>query len=70
LAPVISADTHTAASPSFADVSAAVSAAQSGDIVVVPAGTATWGYQLLITKGIYLKGAGIDLPPNIVTHAK
>jgi PKD repeat protein len=48
-----------AASPSFADVSAAVSAAISGDTVIVPAGSGTWSSQLVITKGIYLIGAGI-----------
>jgi len=50
--------TITAASPSFADVSAAVSSAVSGDTVIVPAGSATWSSQLVITKGIILKGAG------------
>lgn len=49
----------TAASPSFADISAAISAASSGDTVRVPAGTATWYSQLNITKGINLIGAGI-----------
>ncbi|MGB8953530.1 MAG: hypothetical protein WCC06_12800 [Candidatus Aminicenantales bacterium] len=57
--PNISADTHTAASPSFADVSSAIYVAQSGDTVIVPAGRATWASQLVITKGIYLIGAGI-----------
>jgi len=51
--------TVTAASPSYADVSAAVSAAVSGDTVIVPAGTATWNSNLVIRKGIYLIGAGI-----------
>jgi hypothetical protein len=51
--------TITAASPSYADVSAAVSSASSGDTVIVPAGTATWSSQLVITKGIKLIGAGI-----------
>ena len=53
------ADTHTAASASYADVSAAVTAASSGDTVVVPSGSATWNSCLAITKGIILKGAGI-----------
>jgi hypothetical protein len=53
--------TITAASPSFADVSAAVSAAVSGDTVIVPAGSATWTSQLVITKGIILKGAGAQI---------
>jgi hypothetical protein len=54
------AGTHTAASPSFADVSSAVASASSGDTVRVPAGTAVWNNQLVITKGIKLMGAGID----------
>ena len=49
----------TAASPSYADVKAAVDSAVSGDTVKVPAGTATWSTRLYITKGIYLIGAGI-----------
>jgi len=47
-----------AASCSRADVLAAVSAAQDGDTVLIPAGTATWTDGLTITKGIHLKGAG------------
>ena len=54
------ADTHTAASVSYSDVNAAVSAASSGDTVFVPAGTATWSSTLTITKGITFQGAGID----------
>jgi len=50
----------TAASPSFSDVSAAISSANSGDTVIVPAGSATWSSQLVITKGIRLVGAGVD----------
>jgi hypothetical protein len=51
--------TVTAASPSYADVKAAVDSAVSGDTVKVPAGSATWTDRLIITKGIYLFGAGI-----------
>src|SRR2546429_1772660 len=53
------AATLNAASASYADVSAAVSAASSGDTVRVPAGSATWSSQLNISKGILLQGAGI-----------
>jgi PKD repeat protein len=49
----------TAASPSYADVSAAIAAATSGDTVMVPAGSATWSSQLMITKEIKLIGAGV-----------
>ncbi|HEU0209503.1 MAG TPA: hypothetical protein VFQ78_11050 [Candidatus Udaeobacter sp.] len=52
------AATRNAASPSFADVSAAVTAAADGDTVVVPAGTATWSSTLVISKGITIQGAG------------
>jgi hypothetical protein len=40
------------------DVQAAIVSAQSGDTVRVPAGNCTWDSQLIITKGIYLIGAG------------
>ena len=56
----IAANTLTAASPSFQDVNAAVSKSNSGDIVIIPAGTATWNSTLMITKAITLKGGGID----------
>jgi hypothetical protein len=46
-------------SPELADVQAAIAAASPGDTVRVPAGSATWAYQLVITKGILLMGAGI-----------
>jgi len=49
----------TAASASFVDVSAAVSAARAGDTVLVPAGSAIWSGYLNVTKGISIIGAGI-----------
>jgi len=49
----------TAASPSYEDVTAAISKAQSGDTVMVPAGSATWTSPLVITNGLKLVGAGI-----------
>lgn len=61
------ADVITAASASFADVSAAVSRAKAGDTVVVPAGTATWSSRLVITKGINLIGAGVG--STVITSA-
>lgn len=54
------AATINAASASYSDVALAVSSANSGDTIVVPAGTATWDTRLDITKGITLQGAGID----------
>jgi hypothetical protein len=57
----------TAASASFADVSAAVSAASAGDTVTVPAGQAVWSDPLVITKGISLVGAGIG--QTVITSA-
>jgi PKD repeat protein len=56
---ITQANVITAASPSFSDVSAAVAAARAGDTVLVPAGSATWGGYLSITKGISIIGAGI-----------
>lgn len=50
----------TANSPSYSDVSAALSTANRGDVVIVPAGAATWNTALTITKGISLIGAGVD----------
>jgi hypothetical protein len=50
------AATVNAHSPSFVDVSTAVSAAKNGDTVVVPAGTASWTRTLVINKPIWLVG--------------
>lgn len=52
-------DVITATSASYADVSTAISKAQSGDTVIIPAGKTTWSSPLVITKGIKLIGAGI-----------
>jgi len=49
----------TASSCTLADVQAAIATAKAGDTVVVPNGTATWGSQLYITKGITLKAASV-----------
>lgn len=50
-----------AASPEYADVSAAVSAASWGDTVYVPEGESDWGNNtLIIAKGINFLGAGKD----------
>jgi hypothetical protein len=67
-----SASTIHATSCSHADVSAAVASAQSGDTVIVPACSATWESNLIITKGLTLQGAGVGstvitsnyTPPN------
>jgi len=62
--PSIAADCYTGTNPktvidcSYAAVNATVGAASSGDTIIVPAGTATWSSQLVITKGMTLKGAG------------
>jgi hypothetical protein len=50
----------TAASPSLADVRAAISAANEGDTIIIPAGTATWSSYLSITKSLSIIGAGMD----------
>lgn len=55
----VSAATIVATSPSFSSVSAAVSTAQPGDTVQVPAGSATWSSTLMMTRPITLVGAGI-----------
>ncbi len=56
----VHADTYKAASCSYSDVSAAVSAAGSGDTVSVPSGSCAWDSTLTINKGLTLQGAGID----------
>lgn len=50
--------TYNAASCSRTDVGNAVSQATHGDTVQIPAGDCTWTSRLVITQGIYLKGAG------------
>ena len=50
----------TSASCELADVKAAIAQAKAGDTVVVPAGSATWNSNLVINKGIILKGMGVD----------
>ena len=57
----IHASTRNAASPSYADVNTAVTAAANGDTVMIPAGTATWNGSSTIefTKNITIQGAGI-----------
>lgn len=55
------ADTHTAASCSYTDVSEAVTAAVTGDTVSVPAGSCNWGTNTLTTtKSLKWLGAGSD----------
>jgi hypothetical protein len=48
-----------AASPSLADVRAAIQEAQPGDRIILPAGSAKWTSQLVIKKSVSLIGAGI-----------
>lgn len=50
----------TASTPSWVDVSNAVALASTGDMVSVPAGTATWTNELLLTKAIHIIGAGTN----------
>jgi PKD repeat protein len=58
---VRSANVIIAASPSYADVYAAITSAQAGDMVMIPAGTATWSQPMpTIRKSLYIIGAGID----------
>lgn len=50
--------TVNAASPSFSDVSTAMSSATAGTAVVMPSGTAIWTQTLTIPPGVSLLGAG------------
>ena len=51
--------TYTAASANVTDIQSKINLARDGDTVIVPAGTARWTTQLLITKNLTLRGAGI-----------
>ncbi len=51
------AATITARTPALTDVTVAVSAAGSGDIVKIPAGSATWNSPVVVTKPIQIIGA-------------
>ncbi len=42
------------------DVQAAIDSANDGDTVIVPAGSCVWNKTLVITKGLAVRGAGID----------
>lgn len=54
------AATYTSPSVELSDVQATVNLTVNGDIVMVPAGTASWTNQLLITNLITLLGAGTN----------
>ena len=55
-----SSNVITAASCELADVQSAIAMADVGDTVIVPSGSAVWSSNLVIKRGIILKGAGID----------
>ena len=57
--PLCGAKTINAASCQFSDVSSAVAQASAGDVVQLPAGTATW-VQTLTLNGVSLLGAGTN----------
>jgi len=57
--PVRANPVHTAPNVTRLAVAQTIAAADPGDTVLVPAGSATWDESLVITKGIILKGAGI-----------
>jgi len=50
---------YSAASAKLSDIQAKIDLARDGDTIVVPAGTARWTTELLITKNLTLRGAGI-----------
>jgi hypothetical protein len=54
-----SGDKVYASSPALSDVQAAIDLASEGDTIILPAGSATWADQLVITKGIYIIGNGV-----------
>ena len=54
----LDAATITATSTSQSDVQAAVNSAASGDTVLIPAGSSTWGAAVTVNKPIVILGAG------------
>lgn len=52
------ADTHAAADCELATVAAAVAAAESGDLVTIPAGSCTWATPVAGKAGVTIQGAG------------
>jgi hypothetical protein len=65
------AATIYAASCSYTDVKTAVDSANSGDTVIVPAGSCIWNIPLVVTKGVILQGAGIgvtNIKGNIIDN--
>src|SRR5215211_5562108 len=58
------ATTINAASPSLADVTAAINSARDDDTVILPAGRAAWNSPVKITKGITLIGQTTTDPVN------
>lgn len=61
-------DTHVAASASLANVNTAIAAADAGDCVSVPAGSADWSAGLSTLSGIGLIGPGKDAgSPTTIT---
>ena len=61
----VEAATIQAKSVSLQDVRSAVSSAHDGDIVIVPAGTASWTQTLIVTKSVTLRGANIDATDDV-----
>jgi len=55
----VSAATINAASCSYNDVLAAITSAQSGDTVNVPAGSCTWSSDISVQKKVFIEGAGM-----------
>lgn len=53
-----------AATASYADVQTAVTAANVGDVVIVPAGEATWTSYITLSKAISVVGNGTTLTPS------
>jgi hypothetical protein len=51
--------TYTAASAKVSDIQSKIDFARDGDTINVPAGEARWTTELLITKNVTLRGAGI-----------
>lgn len=62
------ATTIPAKSCSYVDVKAAYDAADEGDTILVPPGSAVWTNALTITKGIKLFGAGSGCPDSCVDN--
>lgn len=64
---VVGGSTINAASVAYADVLAAYNAANAGDTVQIPAGSATWTSTLTVTKAVKIRGSGRSAAGTVIS---